>query len=422
MTSLRGLAALTAAGLTVGLTLVACGSGPDSSGRPAHRPISVIYIAGEPTGPWSARTEGLADGVKLAVAERGGIIGERAVSTVVVPVVQRDGTQNTAAIGAGRILRDSRTLAVLGTYSALQLAQAAPQLNAGEVALLQYGSGMDGLTTEDQVRREPERFEPSGRSFAIRGLPSDRAIADAVAGLPGTRRITVGVSDSAARRAAGQDAVKANAEAQRAYDRAVADGLTGKNLPSRAAPNVTSVFSSNDNDAARLATAIQQRTGGTIAPPSEARGAQVLVIGADQPDPVAEARAAARRGRGPLIVIDTADRAIPASAVAGHDGPVYRVRRVLDDANSAEAQRIRARERALFGRDRGDAVVAGYRAARRILALAAAQPEKTIDRVTFATQLTADAPSDRDLPVRAKQAQLGEVVVERLSGGRWVAR
>lgn len=420
MTSLRGLAALCAAGLAV--TLSACGSGDGASDRPAHRPISVIYVAGDPSGPWAARTEGLADGVKLAIAERNGIIGERAVSTVVVPVVQRDGTQNTAAIGAGRILRDSRTLAVLGTYSALEIQQAAPQLNGGEIALLQYGSGMDGLTTPDPVRREPERFEPSGASFAIRGVPSDRAVAQAVAGIPGTRRIFVGASDGAARREAGEAAEAAAREAQRAYDRAVRDGLSGKNLPSRSPSDVTSTFNANDNDAARLALAIQARTGGTVGPPSEGRGSQVLVIGPEQPDPAAEARAAARRGRGTLIVVDAADRAIPPASVAAHDGPVYRVRRVLDDAGSAEAAKIRARERELFGRDRGDAVVAGYRAARRILALTAAQPEKTIDRVTYATALAKDAPGDRDLPVRGHQAQLGEVIVERLVGGRWVAR
>lgn len=420
MTSLRGLAALGAAGLA--LTLSACGSSGSASDRPAHRPISVIYVAGEPTGPWAARTEGLADGVKLAIAERGGIIGERAVSTVVVPVIQRDGTQNTAAIGAGRILRDSRTLAVLGAYSALQIPQAAPQLNGGEIALLQYGSGMDGLTEVDRVRHEPDRFEPSGRSFAVRGVQPDRAVAAAVASISGTRNADIALADSAARKQTVDAITQATRDAQRAYDRAVADGLTGDDLPSRNPTDVTSVWNANDDDAARLAQTIQQRIGGVIRPVSEARGTQVLVIDAEQPDPAADARAAARRGGGTLVIVDAADRAIPASAVAGHDGPVYRVRRVLDDAASSEAQRIRARERATFGRDRGDAVVAGYRAARRILALAAAQPEKTIDRVAFATALAADAPSDPELPVKAHQVQLGEVVVERLSGGRWVAR
>jgi hypothetical protein len=420
VTSPRGLAALLSAA-ALALPLASCG-GEAQSDRPAHRPISVIYVAGEPTGPWAARTEGLADGVKLAIAERGGIIGERAVSTVVVPVVQRDGNQNTAAIGAGRILRDSRTLAVLGTYSALQLPQAAPQLNGGEIALLQYGSGMDGLTTADPVRHEPERFEPSGRSFAVRGVQSDTAVAAAVAAIPGTRKIYVAASDSAARRSAGEAGAQAAKDAQRAYERAIERGLTGKDLPSRSAADVTSVWSSNDNDATRLAGAIQRRTGGTVGPPSEGPASRVLVIDAEQPDPAAEARAAARRGAGTLVLVDTADRAIPASAVAGHDGPVFRVRRILDDASSAEARKIRERERELFGRDRGDAVVAGYRAARRILGLAAAQPEKTIDRVTYATALAKDAPSDPDLPVKAHQVQLGEVVVEQLRGGRWVAR
>ncbi len=149
-------------------------------------------------------------------------------------------------------------------------------------------------------------------------------------------------------------------------------------------------------------------------------GKQILVIDPTERDPDAIARRAARGSRGLLVVIDGADRPIAASAVAQHDGPVFRIRRRLAPTTDALAQRVRARERELFGRDRGDAVVAGYRAAKRMLDLGAAQPDKTIDRITYATQLAGDAPSDGALPARGAQVTLGQAVIERLSGGRWV--
>jgi hypothetical protein len=414
VTPLRGLGALVAAGLALGLT--ACGD--DQPRRPAHRPLSVIYIAGDPRGPWASRTEGLADGAKIAIAERRGVIGERAASTVVVPVEQRDGDQVSAAIGTGRILRDSRALAVLGAYSADQLEISAAQLNGGEITLLQYGTGMRGLLQEERPG-EPGRYQPSGRSLALRGVPSDAALADAVGRIPGTRGLAAVVAIetwSKQQREQSRDAVNA---AKRAHDDAVTDGDAADQVPPLAPGNNRSLFAPA-NDASRIGVAIRSATRGVITDQPR-QGPQILIINPSEPDPAAVARRAARRAKGLLVVIDAADRPIPAAAVAGHDGPVYRVRRSLSDASTAESRAVRAKERELFGRDRGDAVVAGYRAARRILALAAAQPDKTIDRLPYAKALVADAPRDADLPANAGQVRLGSVSVERLAGGRWVS-
>lgn len=418
MTLQRGLSAAVAA---VGLALGIAACGDDGAQRPAHRPISVIYVAGQPTGPWAARTEGLADGVKLAVAEANGLVGERALSTVVVPIEQRDGDQVSAAIGAGRILRDSRALAVLGTLTAPQTELTAPQLNGGELAFLQYGSGMRGLLAPE-LAGEPGRYQPSGKSLALRGVPSDDAVADAVRGISGTQRIDVVPVDTAFHAEAAQRLAEQTRAAAAARKKAIEDGSTGDDVPSSDPHDVFSIWTDDHTDAGRLGSRIAKALGGSaIVAPTKATGAQVLVIDPTQDGQATEAREAARRSKGLLVVIDAADREIPASAVAGHDGPVYRVRRTLDDPTTAAAQQIRAKERRLFGRDRGEAVIAGYRAARRILAVAADQPDKTIDRMDFATQLVADAPNDADLPVQDGQVQLGSVVVERLSGGRWVS-
>ncbi|MFT4035885.1 MAG: hypothetical protein QM679_09970 [Patulibacter sp.] len=413
MTSRRGLVALAASGL---LPLAACGAGEPE--RPAHRPLSVIYIAGDPAGPWAQRTEGLADGVKIAIAERDGLIGDRAASTAVVPIEQRDGDQVSAAIGTGRILRDSRTLGVLGTYSADQLEISAPQLNGGELALLQYGTGMRGLLAAER-QGEPGRYQPSGRSLAARGVPSDEALAEAVGDIPqidGTPTVLVATEWWKQQRRLTRDAAAA---AKRAREAAVADGKTGDELPPLSPGNARSMFTPV-NDATRIGDALRAVTNGS-ATERTTNGRQVVVINPTEPDPAAVARRIARRSSGLLVLVDGADRAIPAAAVAGHHGPVYRVRRTLADATTPAATALRAKERALFGRDRADAVVAGYRAAKRMLELAAAQPDKTIDRLAYASQLVADAPTQAQLPIRNGQILLGGVVVERLSGSRWVA-
>ncbi|MEH3053459.1 MAG: hypothetical protein PGN13_05525 [Patulibacter minatonensis] len=421
MTPLRGLAALGAAGLALGLT--ACGGDSAGSGRPAHRPISVVYVVGDPRGPWAGRTEGLADGVKIAIAERDGLVGERAASIVVVPVVQRDGPQVSAAVGAGRILRDSRALAAIGTWTSPQLTQVAAQLNGGEVTLLQYGSGTNGLLSTG-LPGEPSVYQPSGKSLALRGVPGDAQVAAAIRGLPGLRGADVVVSEStfaARNRASREEAAKA-AEAEIATLRGKKPPTPEDELPDPAGQTIRSLYNEQSSDGTRLAEQVRKAVGGAIRPVGVARrGTTVAVIDSEQPDAAAEARSLARRTTGTLVLVDAADRAIPAGAVAGHRGTVYRVRRTLDDPATAAARRIRAKERELFGRDRGESVVAGYRAARRILELAASQPAKTIERMPYASGLVADAPDDPDLPVKAGQVSSGRVVVERLSGGRWTS-
>ncbi len=421
----RSILAGAAAALACVATVAAGCGGGEVAERPAHRPISVIYVAGDPEGPWKARTEGLADGVKIAIAERNGLIGERAVSTVVVPIEQRDGTTVSAAIGGGRILRDSRAIAVLGTYSATQLPLAAPQLNGGELSLLQYGTGMRGLTEREQPG-EPGRFEPSGRRYALRSVPSDVAIAARVKGIPtfdGAQVVPVTGAYEASLEAAAKVRAKQLQEARKQAAEDGDDPLPGTD------PSLTNP-SPEVPDADRLADAIADATKGSVVSASEASASKPTVIVADptEPDASAAVLAAVREigleRSAPLLVIDAADRPIePRAAGNGRSGPTFRIRRTVANAEAAQAKAVRARERELFGRDRGDAVVAGYQAAQRILNLGERQPERTIDRVVFAKALTGPAPQDPNLPAGAVgDATLGTVSVDRLSGGRWTQR
>lgn len=368
--------------------------------------------------------------MKLAIAERDGLIGERAVSTVVVPIEQRDGDTVSAAIGGGRILRDSRAIAVLGTYSAPQLALAAPQLNGGELSLLQYGSGLRGLTEAEQPG-EPGRYEPSGRRYALRGVPSDAFVAQGIRQrLPqfrGAQVLAVTRAYDAAREA--ERAVNAR-RATKAHEASKADG-DDPVLPDD--PSLTEP-SPEIPDARRLADTIAEGVGGTVngqnsvdSPEVSRTKPTVVVIDPTEPDPSAAVRStlsdAGLASDVPVLVIDGADREIAPGAVARSGDEQFLVRRTVANANTAKAREIRAKERELFGRDRGDAVVAGYFAAQRILELAASQPERTIDRVTYAKALTGAAPQDPNLPASAGgDATLGKVELLEQRGGRWSAR
>jgi hypothetical protein len=418
-------AAALAAALTSSVALASCGD-EAITGRPAHRPISVIYVAGDSAGPWAARTQGLADGVKLAIAERDGLIGERAVSIAVVPPQQRDGNQVSAAIGAGRIIRDSRALAVLGVLSAPEVGLSAPQFNGGELALIQYGSGMRGLT-EPEVPGEAGRYEPSGPRYALRGVVPDDAVGaklKTISALHGAQVVAVTTTYQASLKTAAAERAKIAAKLRK--DGLEKNAKKGKDDPVPSTSPALTNPSPEASDADRLASRVAESIGGSVVPEADLDRSKPVVVVTDptEQNPAADAKRILAGVRSAAAVVDAADRAITPSALGRSAGSTtYLVHRTLADDATAAAQTVRSKERAMFGRDRGDAVVAGYRAARRILDLAGKQPDKTIDRVTYAKALVAADPSDPDLPVDAQgDATLGSVELSQLRGGRWVKR
>lgn len=374
---LRPLAAA-AALIAALMTTAGCFGGDSVVEREDRRLNFTVYVTGDSAGPWAARTEGLADGAKLAISSQDGLVGdERAISVAVVPVEQRDGNEVSAAFGAERVVRDSRGLAVLGVYSAADLPLTAPQINAAEIALVQFGSGMTGLTAQER-RGEPGRFEPSGERLAIRGVASDSAVGQAIArqgALAGARVVLVGSA------ADGRDA---------------------------------------GEDALRLANQIARAVGGTVAGGASnaaraGNGAKIFVTGSASEEPASDLRAALRDARGPVAIVDAFDRTLPRNLISRRERAAWRVTRRLADTGSDEARRIRARSRSVFGRDHGDSLVAGYLATKRVLAVLGAQPGRTINRFVYAQSLVAPAPQDPVFPVGASgDSQLAGVSVQRV--------
>jgi hypothetical protein len=418
--NLPGRIAAVCAALSTTIALSACG-GDDVVERPAHRPISVIYVAGDPAGPWAARTEGLADGVKLAIADRDGLIGERAVSIAVVPVLQRDGTNVSASIGAGRIVRDSRAIGVLGAYTAPEAGVAVPQFNGGEIAFLQFGSGMEGLIKPEQPG-EPGRYQVSGQRFELRGTPGDELVGKRAASISALRQAqVVAVTTTYGQ----QQTAAADARAKLLRDALAEAKEKGDDPLPSTSPSLTNP-SPETPDADRLAAQLAESVQGQVVKPGDLDPSKPTIVVTDptEPDPTTAARSVLATVRGAALVVDGADRAFdPAVIGRGRAGrPTYEIRRTIADAGSGVGRSIRAAEREAFGRDRGDAVVAGYLAAQRILELGANQPERTIDRVTFARALVAPAPRDFDLRSDAEgNAVSGGVKLFRLQGSSWSA-
>lgn len=421
----RGAAAVSAA-LFTSIALAACGSSA-IGGRPAHRPISVIYVAGDPQGPWAKRIEGLTDGVKLAVAQRNGLVGPRAISVAVVPTVQRDGNLVSAGIGAGRIIRDSRALAVLGVYSSPELGLAAPQFNGGQLSLIQFGSGMVGLTAPE-APGEPDRYQPSGANYALRGIEPDSALGERAASIdalhgaqvvPVTTAYRAGLARAAVARAKAAVALRQGAIAQN--EKKGTDNPVPSTSPALTNP------STEVADAERIAARIAEAVSGHVVAASKVDRSKPVIVVTDptETNPTSDAQAILGKVRAAALAVDGADREFDPTALAeGRSGaPTYELRRDLaSDASTVDLQ-IRAREQQLFGRDRGDAVIAGYRAAERILSLAARQPGKTIDRGAYAAALAAAAPSDPDLPSNADDnVTLGHTELFELRSGRWIRR
>ncbi|MDO9355632.1 MAG: hypothetical protein Q7T55_18170, partial [Solirubrobacteraceae bacterium] len=177
-------------------------------------------------------------------------------------------------------------------------------------------------------------------------------------------------------------------------------------------------------DADRLAAQLAEAVQGQVVRAADVDPSKPTIVVTDptEPDPTAAARSVLAKVRGAALVVDGADRAFdPAVIGRGRSAEqTFQIRRAIASDVDGDARAIRAAERKAFGRDRGGAVVAGYLAAQRILELGAKQPERTIDRVTFAKALTAASPNDQDLQSNASgDALLSSVELYQLKGDAW---
>jgi len=160
----------------VALGLTACGRADEETGDTGSTTLTV-YASLPLQGPAGPESVAVANGVRLALREAGGIVGDLVVKLVVL-----DGSTPTAgrwdpdqtADNARAAVRDRTAIAYLGDGPSGATAISLPILNAAGVLQVSPTSGYQGLTgTQDAEEGEPERYYPSGRRTFARPVPGD---------------------------------------------------------------------------------------------------------------------------------------------------------------------------------------------------------------------------------------------------------
>ncbi len=139
---------------------------------------SVKIVSSLPrTGSANAQTTSMVNGIKMAIAERGGKIGD-------VEVVYEDwddaspqrGNWDPAveAANADKAIADEAVLAYIGTYNSGASKISMPKLNSAGIVMVSPGNTYPGLTKAGfGEANEPAVYRPSGKVNYFRVVPTD---------------------------------------------------------------------------------------------------------------------------------------------------------------------------------------------------------------------------------------------------------
>ncbi|MFZ9881581.1 MAG: branched-chain amino acid ABC transporter substrate-binding protein [Phycisphaerales bacterium] len=129
------------------------------------------------TGSANAQTTSMVNGIKMAIAERGGKIGD-------IELVYEDwddaspqrGNWDPAveAANADKAISDASVLAYIGTYNSGASKISMPKLNSAGIVMVSPGNTYPGLTKEGfGEENEPAVYRPSGKINYFRVVPTD---------------------------------------------------------------------------------------------------------------------------------------------------------------------------------------------------------------------------------------------------------
>jgi ABC-type branched-subunit amino acid transport system substrate-binding protein len=170
------------------LLLAGCGAdeGIDRGGAVIGDTLTVYSSLPDPS---AGADRDIADGEKLALAQRGGRAGEFGVNFALMDEVDDDPTERRerAADVAREIVRDPQVIAAIGAERSETARTMVPLIDAAGVLLVSPGAGDPALTADP-------RYAPSGRRTFARAVGDDRAQAPALlaaARAAGARRVAV---------------------------------------------------------------------------------------------------------------------------------------------------------------------------------------------------------------------------------------
>jgi len=129
------------------------------------------------TGSANAQTTTMVNGIKLAIAEAGGVVDGFTIDYVDLDdATAEKGQWDSAAedANARKAVADPDVMAYIGTYNSGAAKISMPTLNAAGLVMVSPANTWPGLTKPDVGEKgEPEKYRPSGKVTYFRLVPAD---------------------------------------------------------------------------------------------------------------------------------------------------------------------------------------------------------------------------------------------------------
>ena len=162
--------------VTATLALIAASASTSATAADADHTIRIISSLPR-TGSANAQTTTMVNGIKLAIAEAGGVVDGFTIDYVDLDdATAEKGQWDSAAedANARKAVADPDVMAYIGTYNSGAAKISMPTLNAAGLVMVSPANTWPGLTKPDVGEKgEPEKYRPSGKVTYFRLVPAD---------------------------------------------------------------------------------------------------------------------------------------------------------------------------------------------------------------------------------------------------------
>lgn len=158
--------------------LLACGPAGEQSASGEGRPDVIKLVSSLPrTGSANAQSTTIVNGIRMAIDELGGKVGEFTIEYEDWDDASPQRGQWDPALesnNADRAIKDPDVMAYIGTYNSGAAKISAPKLNAAGVIMISPANTYPGLTKPGTGEpNEPDVYRPSGKVTYFRVVPAD---------------------------------------------------------------------------------------------------------------------------------------------------------------------------------------------------------------------------------------------------------